>query len=39
MSYITRSGRVDINRLRKVSPRFVKQFERDDAAGPPTVNN
>jgi 2-polyprenyl-6-methoxyphenol hydroxylase-like FAD-dependent oxidoreductase len=29
MSYITRSGRVDIERLRKLSPRFVGQFERD----------
>jgi 2-polyprenyl-6-methoxyphenol hydroxylase-like FAD-dependent oxidoreductase len=29
MSYITRSGRVDIERLRKLSPRFVAQFERD----------
>jgi 2-polyprenyl-6-methoxyphenol hydroxylase-like FAD-dependent oxidoreductase len=29
MSYITRSGRIDIERLRKLSPRFVGQFERD----------
>ena len=28
MSYITRSGRIDIERLRKLSPRFVDQFER-----------
>lgn len=35
MSYITRSGRVDIDRLRKISPRFVEQFERDDSAKPP----
>jgi 2-polyprenyl-6-methoxyphenol hydroxylase-like FAD-dependent oxidoreductase len=33
MSYITRSGRVDIERLRKLSPRFVAQFERDRATG------
>ena len=33
MSYITRSGRVDIERLRKLSPRFVAQFERDRAIG------
>jgi len=29
MSYITRSGRVSIDRLRKISPRFVARFERD----------
>ena len=28
MSYITRSGRVDLDRLRKVSPRFVARYER-----------
>jgi hypothetical protein len=28
MSYITRSGRVDIDRLRKLSPHFIDQFER-----------
>ena len=28
MSYITRSGRVDIERLRKLSPRFVERYER-----------
>ncbi len=28
MSYITRSGRVDIDRLRKLSPRFVAHFEQ-----------
>jgi 2-polyprenyl-6-methoxyphenol hydroxylase-like FAD-dependent oxidoreductase len=27
MSYITRSGRVDIERLRKASPRFVERYE------------
>jgi 2-polyprenyl-6-methoxyphenol hydroxylase-like FAD-dependent oxidoreductase len=27
MSYITRSGRVDIERLRKLSPRFVARYE------------
>jgi hypothetical protein len=39
MSYITRSGRVDIERLRKSSPRFVKQFERARVGGVPPVNN
>ena len=29
MSYITRSGRVDIERLRKLSPRFVARYERE----------
>ena len=29
MSYITRSGRVDLNRLRKLSPRFVERYERE----------
>jgi 2-polyprenyl-6-methoxyphenol hydroxylase-like FAD-dependent oxidoreductase len=28
MSYITRSGRVDLNRLRAVSPEFVATYER-----------
>ena len=28
MSYITRSGRVDLERLRKLSPRFVEWYER-----------
>ena len=32
MSYITRSGRIDIDRLRKLSPRFVDQFERNRSA-------
>jgi 2-polyprenyl-6-methoxyphenol hydroxylase-like FAD-dependent oxidoreductase len=41
MSYITRSGRVDIERLRKLSPRFVGQFERDglQSRGTPQVKN
>jgi 2-polyprenyl-6-methoxyphenol hydroxylase-like FAD-dependent oxidoreductase len=30
MSYITRSGRVDIERLRKLSPRFVAQYQARD---------
>lgn len=39
MSYITRSGRVDIERLRKLSPRFVERFEQTKArGGPPQVN-
>jgi 2-polyprenyl-6-methoxyphenol hydroxylase-like FAD-dependent oxidoreductase len=29
MSYITRSGRVDHDRLRKLSPRFVERYERE----------
>ena len=32
MSYITRSGRIDIDRLRRLSPRFVDQFERNRSA-------
>jgi hypothetical protein len=28
MSYITRSGRVDIERLRKLSPDFVDWYEQ-----------
>jgi len=28
MSYIMRSGRIDIERLRKLSPRFVERYER-----------
>jgi 2-polyprenyl-6-methoxyphenol hydroxylase-like FAD-dependent oxidoreductase len=27
MSYVTRSGRIDIDRLRKLSPRFVARYE------------
>jgi 2-polyprenyl-6-methoxyphenol hydroxylase-like FAD-dependent oxidoreductase len=29
MSYIRRSGRVDLDRLRKLSPRFVERYERE----------
>jgi len=29
MSYITRSGRIDIERLRKLSPRFVARYEQE----------
>ncbi|MBI1202920.1 MAG: monooxygenase [Rhodopseudomonas sp.] len=36
MSYITRSGRVDIERLRKLSPRFVAQYEARDFSRSPT---
>jgi 2-polyprenyl-6-methoxyphenol hydroxylase-like FAD-dependent oxidoreductase len=32
MSYITRSGRVDLDRLRAVSPQFVAAYERGVAA-------
>jgi len=31
MSYITRSGRVDLERLRKLSPRFVARYEEERA--------
>jgi hypothetical protein len=40
MSYITRSGRIDLDRLRKLSPRFVERFEQTQVPGePPQVNN
>mgnify|MGYP001059154207 CR=1 FL=1 len=39
MSYITRSGRIDLDRLRKLSPRFVERFEQARVPGPPQVNN
>jgi 2-polyprenyl-6-methoxyphenol hydroxylase-like FAD-dependent oxidoreductase len=29
MSYITRSGRIDLDRLRKLSPKFVARYERE----------
>jgi 2-polyprenyl-6-methoxyphenol hydroxylase-like FAD-dependent oxidoreductase len=29
MSYITRSGRIDLDRLRKLSPGFVARYERE----------
>jgi hypothetical protein len=29
MSYVTRSGRIDINRLRQLSPRFAARYERE----------
>ena len=31
MSYIMRSGRVDLDRLRRLSPRFVSRYERERA--------
>ena len=34
MSYITRSGRVDFDRLRAQSPRFVERLERERTAKP-----
>ena len=39
MSYITRSGRIDLDRLRKLSPHFVDHFERTRVLKPPQVNN
>jgi len=40
MSYITRSGRIDLDRLRKLSPRFVERFEQAQISGqPPQINN
>jgi 2-polyprenyl-6-methoxyphenol hydroxylase-like FAD-dependent oxidoreductase len=34
MSYIMRSGRIDLERLRKLSPCFVERYERErDLAG------
>lgn len=39
MSYIMRSGRIDLDRLRMLSPRFVERFERTSVSGePPRVN-
>ena len=32
MSYITRSGRIDLERLRKLSPKFVARYERQSMA-------
>ena len=29
MSYVTRSGRIDLNRLRQLSPRFAAHYERE----------
>ena len=29
MSYITRSGRIDLERLRVLSPQFVARYERE----------
>jgi len=36
MSYITRSGRIDLDRLAKLSPRFVAQYQREKADKPDT---
>jgi len=35
MSYVTRSDRIDINRLRQLSPRFAARYERER---PPAAN-
>ncbi len=32
MSYVTRSGRIDLKRLRQLSPRFVARYERERPA-------
>jgi 2-polyprenyl-6-methoxyphenol hydroxylase-like FAD-dependent oxidoreductase len=37
MSYITRSGRVDLARLRAVSPRFVAVYQQSVGARPPAA--
>jgi 2-polyprenyl-6-methoxyphenol hydroxylase-like FAD-dependent oxidoreductase len=34
MSYITRSGRVDLSRLRMLSPEFVSRYERERGKRP-----
>ena len=36
MSYITRSGRIDLERLRKLSPNFVARYERERRQGRPS---
>lgn len=37
MSYVTRSGRVDLDRLRRISPHFVARYERETIATPGSV--
>jgi hypothetical protein len=34
MSYIQRSGRVDLERLRKISPNFVARYEAEQNLDP-----
>jgi 2-polyprenyl-6-methoxyphenol hydroxylase-like FAD-dependent oxidoreductase len=34
MSYATRSGRVDLSRLRTLSPDFIRRYERERGKGP-----
>ena len=34
MSYVMRSGRIDIERLRRISPKFVARYERERGIGP-----
>lgn len=37
--YITRSGRVDMDRLRRMAPEFMALYEADKAATPPTITD
>jgi hypothetical protein len=34
MSYLTRSGRIDMERMRRRSPRFAARYERERPAKP-----
>ncbi|MCV0396579.1 MAG: benzoate-CoA ligase family protein [Rhizobiaceae bacterium] len=35
--YITRSGRVDMDRLRRIAPRFMERYEAEKAASPTRI--